>query len=399
MPLDPHVSRFLDMMALGASGGITLAARREGLRGLTRLAGLSGEGVATRELSLPGPAGALSARLYVPEGTQDGPGLLYLHGGGLVTGDLDSHDGICRVLAEAGSLRVVALDYRLAPEHPFPAALDDALAATAWVAANAKDLGIDPDRLGIGGDSAGAGLAARVCQERRGGGIAAQLLICPVLDVQGTSASRRDFARGYFLDAATIRGDLAACGPEAAAPSARLSPLREADLADLPPAQIHTAEYDPVRDEGGAYAERLTRAGGEAAHTCHPGMIHFFYGLGRLVPRSRPILSGIARDFAALLGAASPSPVSEERAMSLRTTVFAEIAAIAAEQEKRMPPITDDLVMLDTEFDSLCFALLVARMEDLTGADPFGEMDASDLPVTVGDLVALYDRAAIRQAA
>lgn len=309
MPLDPHVSRFLDMMALGRSDGIRLDARREAIRGLARLAGPGAEGVATRDRVLPGPAGPLAARLYAPEGSEGGPGLVYLHGGGLVTGDLDTHDGICRVLAEAGAFRVVAVDYRLAPEHPFPAALDDALAATDWIAAHAGELGIDPARLGIGGDSAGAGLAARVCQERRGGQIRAQLLICPVLDVHGAYPSRRDFARGYFLDEATIRGDLAACGPEAAAPSPRLSPLREADLTGLPPARIHTAEYDPVRDEGATYAERLERAGVEAAHTCHASMIHFFYGLGRLVPRGRPILSEIARDFGACLhGASHPTP-------------------------------------------------------------------------------------------
>ena len=310
MPLDPHVSRFLDMMALGRSDGISLDARRAAIRGLARLAGLSAEGVATRDLVLPGPAGPLAARLYAPEGSESGPGLIYLHGGGLVTGDLDTHDGICRVLAEAGSLRVVAVDYRLAPEHRFPAALDDTLAAADWVAANAKNLGIDPARLGIGGDSAGAGLAARVCQERRDGFIRAQLLICPVLDVHGASASRRDFARGYFLDEATIQGDLAACGPEAAAASPRLSPLREADLAGLPPARLHTAAYDPVRDEGAAYAGRLERAGIEAGHTCHAGMIHFFYGLGRLVPRGRPILSEIARDFGECLRGTRISPDS-----------------------------------------------------------------------------------------
>lgn len=312
MPLDPHVSRFLDMMALGSSDGIALDARREAIRGLARLAGLTAEGVGGCDLVLPGPAGPLGARLYAPEGgegSEGSPGLIYLHGGGLVTGDLDTHDGICRVLAEGGSVRVVSIDYRLAPEHPFPAALDDTLAAADWVAAHADELGIDPARLGIGGDSAGAGLAARVCQERRGGTIRAQLLICPVLDVHGAHASRRDFARGYFLDEATIQGDLAACGPAAAAPSPRLSPLREADLAGLPPARIHTAEYDPVRDEGAAYAARLQRAGVGAAHTCHAGMIHFFYGLGRLVPRGRPILSDIARDFGECLRGASSQPV------------------------------------------------------------------------------------------
>ncbi len=309
MPLDPHVSRFLDMMALGRSDGLTLDGRRGAIRGLARLAGLTAEGVGSCDLVLPGPTGPLAARLYAPEGCEGGPGLVYLHGGGLVTGDLDTHDGICRVLAAAGSFRVVSIDYRLAPEHPFPAALDDALAATDWVAAHANEVGIDPARLGIGGDSAGAGLAARVCQERRGGAIRAQLLICPVLDVHGARASRRDFARGYLLDEATIQGDLAACGPAAAAPSPRLSPLREADLTGLPPARIHTAEFDPVRDEGAAYAERLERAGVGSAHTCHGGMIHFFYGLGRLVPRGQPILSAIARDFGECLRGASTRPI------------------------------------------------------------------------------------------
>lgn len=312
MPLDPHVSRFLDMMALGNSDGITLDARREGLRGLARLAGLTAENVTTRDIVLPGPGGPLVLRLYAPDGSAGGPGLVYLHGGGLVTGDLDTHEGICRVLAEAGGLRVVSVDYRLAPEHPFPAAFDDALAATDWVAARADEFGIDPARLGIGGDSAGAGLAARVCQERRGGPIRAQLLICPVLDVHGAYPSRRDFAHGYFLDEATIRRDLAACGPEAAPPSPRLSPLLEAELAGLPPARIHTAEFDPVRDEGAAYAERLERAGVEVVHTGHAGMIHFFYGLGRLVPRGKPILSDIARDFGSCLRRAPFQPAFEE---------------------------------------------------------------------------------------
>ncbi len=310
MALDPHVSRFLDMMALGGSGGIDLAARREGLRGLSGLAaaGLATGPVNVRDLTLPGPGGALALRLYAPEGEAPGPGLVFLHGGGLVTGDLDTHDAMCRTLCDSGRMRVVAVEYRLAPEHPFPAGLDDALAATRWTLEHAADLGIDPARLAAGGESAGAGLAARVCQEFLGVGktLAAQLLICPVLDVHGASASRRDFARGYFLDEATIQGDLVACGSEAL-PNPRFCPLRETELAGLPPAHIHTAEYDPVRDDGETYAERLTRAGVPVVHARHAGMIHFFYGLGRLVPRSRPILSEIARDFAGLLRSPAPN--------------------------------------------------------------------------------------------
>jgi acetyl esterase len=310
MALDPHVSRFLDMMALGSSNGIDLAARREGLRGLARLAaaGLATGPVTVRDITVPGPGGALSLRLYTPEGEEPGPGLVFLHGGGLVTGDLDTHDALCRTLCDAGRMRVVAVAYRLAPEHPFPAALEDALAATRWVMEHADEVGIDPARLAVGGESAGAGLAARICQELRETGQrpAAQLLICPVLDLHGMGASRRDFARGYFLDEATIQGDLLACGPEAL-PNARFCPLREAELAGLPPAHLHTAEYDPVRDDGEAYAERLTRAGVPVVHARHDGMIHFFYGLGRLVPRSRPILSDIARGFSDVLRAPLPT--------------------------------------------------------------------------------------------
>ncbi len=315
MALDPHVSRFLDMMALGGSNGIDLPARRAGLRALSKLAaaGLATGPVRVRDLTMPGPGGALALRLYVPEGEASegetpGPGLVFLHGGGLVTGDLDTHDALCRTLCDAGRMRVVAVEYRLAPEHPFPAGLDDALAATRWTMEQATNLGIDPARLAVGGESAGAGLAARVCQEFLGAGkaLAAQLLICPVLDVHGASPSRRDFARGYFLDEATIQGDLAACGL-AARPEPRFCPLREKNLTGLPPAHIHTAEYDPVRDDGEAYAERLTRAGVATVHTRHAGMIHFFYGLGRLVPRSRPILSEIARDFSDLLRAPAPT--------------------------------------------------------------------------------------------
>lgn len=303
MPLDPHIRRFLDMMALGRTADPDLAARREGLRNLARLAACEIEGIGARDLTLPGAAGRLAARLYEPREAGRGPGLVFFHGGGLVTGDLDTHDGICRTLAEGG-LRVLSVAYRLAPEHPFPAALDDALAATAWAAEHAPALGIDPGRLAVGGDSAGAGLAASACQEMRGemrGGpaIAGQLLICPVLDALGTSPSRRDHASGFFLEAGTIRRDAETCGLAAGAP--RVSPLRTGDLRGLPPAHIHTAEFDPVRDDGFAYAGKLRRAGVSVRHECHPGMIHFFYGLGRLVPRSRPILRAIAADFAGQL--------------------------------------------------------------------------------------------------
>lgn len=297
MPLDPHVRRFLDMMALGGAEKPGVGARRESLRALSRLAADAPVDVAAKDLAMEGPGGQIALRLYRPERSTGG-GLVFFHGGGLVTGDLDTHDGICRQLAAASRCRVVAVDYRLAPEHPFPAALEDALAATTWVVEHAMSLGIDPGRLAVGGESAGAGLAALVCQRLPASGprIAAQLLLCPVLDVFGTSASRREYASGYFLDEATVQQDIALCGMLPAQED--LSPLSASDLAGLPPALIHTAEFDIMRDDGAAYAERLRRAGVAASYVCHAGMIHFFYGLGRLVPRSRPILEAIGADLA-----------------------------------------------------------------------------------------------------
>ena len=305
MSLDPHVRRFLDMMAIGGAGDTGIAGRREGLRALARLASGERMTVLVRDFSLPLASGARPARLYVPPGAPNsGEGLVYFHGGGLVTGDLDTHDALCRRLALASGCRIVAVDYRLAPEHPFPAAIEDAVSAFCAVAEGAATLGIEAQRLGIGGDSAGAGLAARVCQELRSHqrpAAAAQLLICPVLDLAGEGASHRDYATGYFLDARTVAADIAACGVEGRVAEPRVSPLYEPDLAGLPPAQIHTAAFDMVRDDGAAYAERLERAGVPVRYTCHEGMIHFFYALGRLVPRSQPIVAEIGARFGALL--------------------------------------------------------------------------------------------------
>lgn len=308
MPLDPHARRFLDIVAMGGVAEPSVAGRRNSLSNLARLSTpRRASPVSARDIIVPGPGGDLAARLYDPPGADAGPraGLLFFHGGGFVAGDLDTHDVICRALVEAGGFRLVSVAYRLAPEHPFPAALDDAGAALRWIAANAGDLGIDPTRLAVGGDSAGAGLAAVLCQEARAGGpaIAAQLLLCPVLDASGSEPSRKDFAEGYFLDAATIARDLAALGvSEGDLIDPRLSPLHADSLAGLPPAIIHTAEFDIVRDDGTAYAARLERAGVCVRHTCHAGMIHYFYGLGGLVPASGPALAAMGRELADLLG-------------------------------------------------------------------------------------------------
>lgn len=313
MPLDPHARRFLDLIAMGgAVGGVAepgVAGRRNALANLARLSRPRvASPVTSRDLVLPGPGGELPARLYDPPGAGEGPraGLVFFHGGGFVAGDLDTHDAVCRALSDAGGFKVLAVAYRLAPEHPFPAAVEDALASFRWAAAHAETLGIDPRRLAVGGDSAGAGLAAMLCQKtptRFDVPVAAQLLLCPVLDAAGTGPSRHDFAEGYFLDAATVARDIAALGlsgRDLADP--RLSPLRAPDLAGSVPAIVHTAEFDMVRDDGIAYARRLAEAGVPVRHTCHAGMIHYFYGLGGLIPASGPALRDMGRELAALLG-------------------------------------------------------------------------------------------------
>jgi acetyl esterase/lipase len=270
-------------------------------------------GVETRveridERSIPGVAGALAVRVYTPLGAPSAtlPGMLYLHGGGLVAGSIATHDGIARALADCGACRVVSLEYRLAPEHPFPAALQDARAALDHLDAEAAHYGIDRRRLGICGDSAGGTLAAATCAAiARSGGpaLCLQLLLCPILDYEGGSESRRAYSQGYLVDEATLAHDLRYYLPAGMDPKdARISPLRGDRLDGLPHTLVHTAEYDPLRDEGRAYFERLQAAGSSAAYHCHPGMIHLFYGLGRVIPYAQrafaQIGAGIRESFA-----------------------------------------------------------------------------------------------------
>jgi acetyl esterase/lipase len=258
---------------------------------------------------LPGPAGPLGIRLYTPADAASGPlpGLIFLHGGGFVCGGLDTHDPLCRTLCAETGCRVIAVDYRLAPEHPFPAAVADAHAATLWVLERAGEIMVDPARVAIAGDSAGATLAAVVCQlVKRGQGtpLAAQLLLCPILDWSADTPSRRDFAHGYLLDTTAMAEELACylpAGQDMAQP--QVSPLRATDLSGQPPAYIHAAEFDPLRDEAAAYAERLRAAGVAVEHTCHGGMVHLFYGLGSVVPYARQMLRQVGAQIGAALAA------------------------------------------------------------------------------------------------
>jgi len=310
LPLDPRVKRFLDVLAAGNPPNAlhtSVAERRARLAELMKFAGPEAPLASAEDRTLPGPAGPLAVRVYTPP---DAPGhalpaLIYFHGGGLVAGTIDTHASIARALAHAGTCRVLSVDYRIAPEYPFPAALEDALAAVAYVGAHASEFGVDPARLGVCGDSAGGTLAAATCQAVARAGsprLALQLLICPILDYSRQSESRREFASGYLVDQATLDHDLKYYAPAGTDPAdPRISPLRAADLSGLPRTIIHTAEFDPLRDEALDYFNRLTHTGSAVSYTCHPGMIHLFYGLGGVIPYARTAYAKIGEDIRAAL--------------------------------------------------------------------------------------------------
>jgi acetyl esterase/lipase len=239
-----------------------------------------------------------------------GPALIYFHGGGLVAGSLDTHDPICRSLSNASGCMLLSVDYRLAPEYPFPAAIADGCHATEWVVRHAEELGIDPARIGVCGDSAGATLAAVVCQAVAAGGrgrLALQFLLCPIMDFCASTDSRRDYAAGYLVDQATLDHDLKYyLGADGDPMHPRVSPLRAAEVTNLPPTCIHTAEFDPLRDEGAAYAERLREAGVKTTYRCHSGMIHLFYGMGGLIPYVATAYRQMGTDIRSMLGESAP---------------------------------------------------------------------------------------------
>ena len=303
MPLDRHARRFLEMLAAAgqAKGRYDDVETRRGA--LTNLAGLvdppgTVEIGGVREHLMPvtgGAGGHITLRIYSPLGEPQRvlPGMLFFHGGGWVAGSLETHDGLCRRLCNESGCRVIAVDYRLAPDHPFPFGLADAVAALGFVSGQPKLFGIDPARLGVAGDSAGGTLAAVLCRIARDAAqesgnappIAFQLLICPILDVFGESAARRELSEGYFLDSETLARDLELYVPAGMDLSdTRLSPLCAEEFSDLPPAFIHTGQFDPFGDEGEAYAQRLGGFGVPVHGRAHPGMIHYFYCMPRMIP-------------------------------------------------------------------------------------------------------------------
>ncbi|MGE0290081.1 MAG: alpha/beta hydrolase [Bradyrhizobium sp.] len=254
---------------------------------------------ATAELAIPAPHGSIPARIYTPKRLRktDGlaPCLVFFHGGGWVIGNLDSHDVVCRKLAHEGELIVISVDYRLAPEHRFPAAFDDALAATRWVADNAKRLGIDADRLFVGGDSAGGNLAAATALAARDGGpkLAGQVLIYPATDLAMNTPSHSEPETSILLTHSVTRWFIANYLGDADVSDWRVSPAR-AELAGLPPAYVLVAGADPLRDEGNAYAQRLREAGIAVTHRYFPGQFHGFFTMGKLLNQANIAASEIS---------------------------------------------------------------------------------------------------------
>ena len=294
MPLDPQAQAFLDQIA--ALGGQPLSSMpvpiaRQSMEMLASMNGAEVPLASAVDRTVPGPDGQIPVRVYTPNGTAPFPLLVYFHGGGWVLGSLGTHDGICRALSAAAGCVVVSVDYRLAPEHRYPAAADDCYAATQWCAAHAAELGADAARIAIGGDSAGGNLTAVVAQmarDRGGPKLVFQLLIYPVTDAARDTQSYPDNAEGYLLTAGDMEwfwnhylGDARARGEEPYA-----SPIRAKSLAGLPPALVISAEFDPLRDEGEAYGAALENAGVAAKITRYDGMIHGFFGMGAMIDKA-----------------------------------------------------------------------------------------------------------------
>ena len=295
MTLDPHFKAMFEAQAQGAQAAgpplsqIPPALVRAGYQAQRKAQNVrtAPADVETRDLSVGGGAGHVAARLYTPAGAANPSGLLvYFHGGGFVIGDLESHDGHCRRLAAFSGQRVLAVDYRLAPENPFPAGHDDALAATRWAFDHAAELGADPARIGVGGDSAGGNLAASVAIDLRGDAarrLKLQLLIYPALWPAEETQSRRE-RDGPVLSKAAMAWFESCLAFADHAEAHRVAPARTPDLKGLPPAYVVTAGFDPLEHEGRDYAAALAAAGVAARPVNYPSLVHDFFIMGDVSP-------------------------------------------------------------------------------------------------------------------
>lgn len=311
MTLDPQAAALLQRLALGGGRPLpeqTVAEARLGAYRFIELFGPPEAVAAVDHQFIPGPTADLPIRVYTPRGERPFPALVYFHGSGFVISNIGIFDSPSRALANRTGCVVVAVNYQKAPEHKFPVPFDDAYAATAWVSAHSSEFGVDPDRIGVIGDSAGGTLAAAVCLKARvegGPRLAAQILVHIPTQYGLDTPSMVENAEGFLLETAGmrwfaekyLRNDLDALNPYAA-------PMRAESLASLPPALVVTAEYDPLRDEGEAYGRRLDLVGVPVTVSRYDGMIHGFYGMTAVLDRANDLFEEIA-DFVRRTGMTS----------------------------------------------------------------------------------------------
>jgi acetyl esterase len=294
MPVLPSVQALIDFVDAHPQpplSEITPVESRERLRRITTIFGGPTVSVGhVQERTIPGPGSEVPLRIYTPRGSGPFAAVIYFHGGGWVQGDLDTHDQFCRMLCDESEMVVVAVDYRLAPEHPYPAGAEDCYAAAVWAADHPHAIDVDADRLAVMGDSAGANLAAVVAlmaRDRNGPALRLQVPLFPVTDYDFTTTSYTANAQGYLLEKASMEwywGHYVRDEAEGREPYA--SPLRAADLSGVAAAHVVTAEFDPLVDEGEAYADRLAAAGVPTTRKCYVGQVHFFTHLPGAIPEA-----------------------------------------------------------------------------------------------------------------
>ena len=301
MPLDPQARALLDQMeeaGMPAINDLSPPEARELAAAFIELAGPGQDVASVEDRSIPGPHGDIPLRIYRPSEEGTLPVLVYFHGGGWVIGNVDTLDTTCRALANEAGAVVVSVDYRLAPEHPYPVPFEECMAATRWVSDNAAELGVDAGALAVGGDSAGGNLAAAVAlaaREEGGPSIAFQALVYPVTDHSYETESYQANGEGYLLTTDMMRWFwdhyLTGGAPD---DHYSVSPLRATDLSGLPPAFVVTAEFDPLRDEGEAYAARLSEAGVDVTTKRYDGQIHAFFQMPATFDRAAEAIADVS---------------------------------------------------------------------------------------------------------